>query len=486
MLSAIVFLPLVGAVLIVLLPGQSARLTKLVAAAFTLVTLALALAVFVGFDLSARGVQFQEKALWIPALKAHYFLGVDGISLPMVVLTALLGFLVVPISWHIDHRVKEYFAWLLVLETGILGVFIALDFFLFFLFWEVELVPMYFLISIWGYPPPQGRREYSAMKFLIYTIFGSAFMLVGILALYFSTGTFDMVELGKMELKEAIIPVQVIFWLLFIAYAIKLPVFPFHTWLPDAHTDAPTAVSVILAGVLLKMGGYAMIRICVTILPQVAQQYAPLLAGFAVVNILYGAAVTLMQTDIKRMIAYSSVSHMGYVLLGITALGEVGLTGAVMQMFTHGTITGLLFALAGLTMEKSHERSIPEMSGLAHRMPFLATTFAIAGLASLGLPSTSGFVSEILVFLGTFPVNGVAAVLGAAGIVLTAGYMLWMLERIFFRQLGPSFEHVEDATWLEKAPLAVLVAVIMLVGIRPSILTDVIQLGVLPIVARFG
>jgi NADH-quinone oxidoreductase subunit M len=279
---------------------------------------------------------------------------------------------------------------MLLLETGVLGVFTSLDLVLFFLFWEVELIPMYMLISIWG----TGRKVYSAMKFVLYTIVGSSLMLAGILILGFAAGTFDMVELAQMDITEALIPLPAVFFLIFAAFAIKLPVFPFHTWLPDAHTDAPTAVSVILAGILLKMGGYGMLRLCVSILPDVAQDYAVYLTAFAAVNVVYGAIVTLRQTDLKRLIAYSSISHMGYVLLGIFALGQVSMVGATLQMFTHGTITGLLFVMVGLVYDRAHTRDIRVLSGLAHRMPLIATVFVIAGLASLGLPMMSGFVSS--------------------------------------------------------------------------------------------
>ncbi|MBI2885580.1 MAG: NADH-quinone oxidoreductase subunit M [Chloroflexi bacterium] len=485
-LSVLVFLPVAGALLLALLPAQRPLLVKQAAAVITLLDLLLAGMLWTAFDASSTAIQFVHQAPWVPPLKITYYLGVDGLSLPLVLLTALLGFLAVLVSWNINHRVKLYFALLLVLQTGVLGVFTALDFVLFFLFWEVELLPMYLLIAIWGSPPPLGRREYSAMKFLIYTILGSAFMLVGLLALYFSTGTFNLVDMARADLRNTAVPATLIFWLIFFAFAVKLPVFPFHTWLPDAHTDAPTAVSVILAGVLLKMGGYGMLRICVSLFPQVAYTWAPTLALLAVVNVLYGALVTLRQGDLKRLIAYSSVSHMGYVLLGIAALGEVGLTGAVLQMVTHGTITGLLFALVGLVYDKTHTRQIPELGGLAHRMPFIATVFMIAGLASLGLPTMSGFASEFLVFVGTFPVFGWYTLLGASGIVLTAGYILWMLERSFFRGPLARFDHVGDATLLERVPLVVLVATIMIVGLWPRAVTDVIRAGLQPILSRLG
>ena len=328
------------------------------------------------------------------------------------------------------------------------------------------------------------------MKFLVFTFLGSAFMFVGILVLYFSVGTFNIVELpAAVAGAQLLLPAVSIFGLLFIAFAVKLPVWPVHTWLPDAHTDAPTAVSVMLAGVLLKMGGYGMIRIAVGILPEPAQEYAWLLATLAVISVLYGAIVTIRQTDLKRLIAFSSISHMGYVLLGISSVvgvsgtvSPVGLTGAAMQMFTHGTITGLLFLLVGMVYEKAHTRHIPDMSGLANRMPLTAIVFVLAGLASLGLPGTSGFVSELLVFLGTFEVWAWITALGVFGIVITAGYILWTLQRVFFGPQTQRFADIEDAKLVEMVPMAALVISIMVVGVYPAIFTDMFQVGLEPIV----
>ena len=488
-LTTIIFLPVAGAILIAFIPGLSARVIKRLAAIFTFVPLALSIFLFFNFDKAAGGFQFVEKVEWITALNAHYHLGVDGLSLPLVILTAFLGFLVVLISWKINLRPREYFAWLLLLETSILGVFCSLDLLLFFLFWEIEVIPMYFLISIWG----TGRKEYSAIKYVVYTLFGSAMMLAGILSLYFTTGSLSMVDIAQTGIASftAVIPVVAIFFLLLIGFAVKLPVFPLHTWLPDAHTDAPTAVSVVLAGALLKMGGYGMIRLCVTIFPQVAHQYAPLLVTLAVISVLYGAAVTLRQTDLKRLIAYSSISHMGYVLLGIFALSQVSLTGATLQMFSHGIITGLLFAMAGLVMHNVKERDLRKLGGLVRQIPIIAVIFSVAGLAALGLPTTSGFAAEFLVFVGSFTSTAVSGIqvytiLGVLGIVITAGYILWMLQRVFYGPVLEQYNGVKDADILERVYMFAFIAVIMLVGIYPAILTDIIKLGISPIVGLLG
>jgi NADH-quinone oxidoreductase subunit M len=489
-LTTILFLPALGAIIIAVF-GKNARTLKLMAAVFTAIPLALALFLFIAFDRSpimAGIFQFEEKYLWIAPLNAYYHLGVDGLSLPLMLLTTFLGFLAVLISWKVHDRPRQFFAWLLLLETSIIGVFVSLDLLLFFIMWEIEVIPMYFLISIWG----AGRKEYSAIKYVIYTLFGSAFMLAGILCLYFTTGSLNMVDIANQGLgmAQAIMPAAAIFFLLFIGFAVKLPMFPLHTWLPDAHTDAPTAVSVMLAGVLIKMGGYGMIRLCVSMFPGVAVDYAQILIILALVGIIYGAAVTLMQNDIKRMIAYSSISHMGYVLLGIFALGQVSLTGAALQMFSHGIVTGLLFAMAGLVIHNIEVRDLRKLGGLARQVPVIAAVFSIAGLASLGLPTTSGFAAEFLVFLGSYsstvPHAQVYTIIAIIGVVLTAGYILWMLQKTFFGPVKEDFNAVKDADGLEKFYMFVLVAVIMLVGIYPAVLTDVFKLGITPIVRLIG
>jgi NADH-quinone oxidoreductase subunit M len=486
------FLPAAGAALIAFAIGNRERTIRWTAAIFTFIPLVIALVLLLQFDrsLAAAGtIQFEEKVLWIASLNAHYHLGVDGLSLLLAALTAFLGFLSVLISWKIDLRVREYFAWLLLLETSILGVFLSLDLLLFFIMWEIEVIPMYFLINIWG----AGRKEYSAIKYVIYTLFGSAFMLAGILSLYFTTGSLSMLDIarGGMGIAQGVLPAAAIFWLLLIGFAIKLPVFPLHTWLPDAHTDAPTAVSVMLAGVLIKMGGYGMVRLCVSFFPEVAKTYAPVLVILAIVGVLYGAAVTMRQNDFKRMIAYSSVSHMGYVLLGVFALSQVSLVGASLQMVSHGLVTGLLFAMVGLVMHNTHERDLRNLGGLARQVPVIVVVFSIAGLASLGLPGTSGFAAEFLVFIGSFsstvvPGIQIYTILGVLGVVITAGYILWMLQRAFYGPPLEKYDGTADADTLEKVYMFAMVAAIMLVGIYPAIVTDYIKLGIAPIAGLIG
>jgi NADH-quinone oxidoreductase subunit M len=495
LLTATVFLPAAGALAILLLV-RGDRNIRSFAVLVALADLVLSIVVFSVFDRGGGAGRFQlvDRFTWIPgdSLPASYFLGVDGLSTPLVALTGLLGMCAVLSSWHINLRVREYFFWLLLLQTAVMGVFTSLDLLLFFVFWELELVPMYMLIATWG----TGRKEYSAMKFLVFTILGSAFMLVAIVAVFLTpgVGTFDMTQLSTkgaiLTSANVLIPLAGLFWLFFAAFAIKLPSWPVHTWLPDAHTDAPTAASVMLAGVLLKMGGYGLLRINVGMFPVQTDQYAWALMTLGVISVLYGAVVTLRQTDLKRLIAYSSISHMGLVMVGIGSVavthGELtvtGLNGAAMQLFTHGTITGLLFLGVGLVYDKTHTRYIPDLGGLAGRMPIVSSAILVAGLASLGLPGLSGFVSEVLVFLGAFRAFAWPTVLAVLGIVLAAGYILWMMERAFFGAQRERFSQVADASLVEALPLGLLVISIVGVGVYPALLTDVFRLGLEPMVA---
>ncbi|OGN89967.1 MAG: oxidoreductase, partial [Chloroflexi bacterium RBG_13_46_9] len=478
-LSAIIFLPMLGAALVAFVPGLTRNWIRGIAFVFTLASFALGIVVFLQFNRESIGIQFEEVISWIPAINANYHVGVDGLSMPLMVLTTFLGFMVILISWKEETRVREYFAWLLLLEASILGVFCSLDLLLFFIFWEIEVIPMYFLIAVWG----AGRKEYSSIKYVLYTLFGSAFMLAGILTVYFTTGSLNMIELAQNGISSyaSAIPAAAMFFLLIVGFAVKLPVFPLHTWLPDAHTDAPTAGSVMLAGALIKMGGYGMIRICVSFFPDVARDFSVLFVTLAVIGIVYGAAVTLRQTDMKRMIAYSSVSHMGMVLLGIFAFSEISMSGAALQMVSHGLLTGLLFAMAGFTMHSAHERDLRKLGGLARQMPVTTVVFSIAGLGSLGLPMTSGFVAEFVTFTGSFSSGifsgiQVFVIVAAIGVVLAAGYILWMLQRIFYGPPLAQFNHAHDADAIEKVYMFAFVILIIMVGVYPAILTDIIKM----------
>jgi len=466
--------------------GQGMR-ARVVALFSTGVTLAASIWMYLRYDLHTGGTQFESVAPFIPQIGSSFRIGVDGVSLPLVLLNAFLGFLVVLISWKLEVRPQLYFVLVQFLQTAVTGVFISLDLFVFFLFWELELAPMFLLIGIWG----GARREYAAMKFIIYTISGSAFMLVGILALFFTTGvgTFDLFRISDGARALPAATQVLLFLLLFVGFAVKVPIVPFHTWLPDAHVEAPTPISVLLAGILLKMGGYGLIRLCVTLLPDGAVALKPMLVTLGTIGVIYGAMLALAQIngDLKKMIAYSSVSHMGYVIVGLAALTTTGIQGAVVQMFTHGTITALLFTMVGLVYDRTHTRIIPTMGGLAPKMPFIATAFVMAGLASLGLPGMNGFIGEFLVFIGAFETWPVFTGISAFAIVLTAGYITWMLMRVFFGRLDEHKWHdLTDADSREKLVVVCMLGIIILTGMYPSAVADVIAVGVAPIARLFA
>jgi NADH-quinone oxidoreductase subunit M len=465
-LSFIVFFPLAGLLVLLFLPGRRTGLIRAAANVFAGLELLAALALLLRFQAGAEGMQFAERASWIKALNVQYRLGLDGISLLMILLTALLTFLAVLSSWSaVKTRTKEYYVFLLLLEVGMMGVFTALDLILFYVFWEVVLVPMYFLIGIWG----GERRLYAAIKFFLYTLFGSVLMLVGILVVSSRAHTFDMTTLaGAGSLMPAALQGWV-FLAFFIGFAVKVPMVPFHTWLPDAHVEAPTAGSVILAGVLLKMGAYGFLRIALPFFPEAARRYAPLVAVLSLVAIVYGALVSLMQKDMKKLIAYSSVSHMGFVTLGIFALTPLAMKGAVLQMVNHGISTGALFLAVGVLYERRHTRLIAEFGGLSARLPIYAALFLIVTLSSIGLPGLNGFVGEFMILMGVFSVSWVWTAVAATGIILGAAYMLWLYQRTMFGRLdNPANESLKDLTLRELAVFLPLVLLAFGIGIYPK------------------
>jgi NADH-quinone oxidoreductase subunit M len=472
-LTYLIFLPLVGMILVLLQKSENFNAIRWTAALFTFIPLVLSFFLVANYDGSTSQMQFIEHHEWIPSLGVSYHLGADGLSVPMLFLTALLGFISIIASFNITSRVKEYFAFFLLLVTGMMGVFAALDFFLFYIFWEVMLVPMYFLIGIWGGP----RREYAAIKFFLYTLFGSVFMLVGILALYFTVQphTLNMMELIH-KAPDLTRGFQIIVYVAFyLAFAIKVPVFPFHTWLPDAHVEAPTAVSVILAGILLKMGLYGLLRISYPMFPEGAIYFALPLAILAVINIVYGALVCMAQKDLKKLVAYSSVSHMGYCLLGIAAATVTGISGCVFQMVSHGLITGALFILVGVLYDRAHTREIQAFGGLWAKVPVYSGVMVLFCMGSLGLPGLSGFISEFMVFIGSFPVFKVLVAIAVLGVVITAGYFLRMIQAMFLGKFNTKWEALTEISGRELFTVTPLAILMIAIGVYPSPLANMIK-----------
>ena len=495
LLSLVTFLPLVGALGVALLPrARTALIARAATAVFGVGFLASLPLWTRWWDVTpdAYGYRFSEHLDWIPGIGAGYTLGVDGISMLLVLLTTLLGFLAALSSWTaVQHRVKEYYVLLLVLQTGMLGVFVSLDFFLFYVFWEVMLIPMYFLIGIWGGP----RKLYAAIKFFLYTLAGSLLMLVGILALYFHHGavtgtyTFDVRMLQAMGSWPAAgwITLQSWIWLAFFAsFAIKVPMFPFHTWLPDAHVEAPTAGSVLLAGVLLKMGTYGFLRFSLPILPDATHRFLPWMLGLSVAGVIYGAMVAMVQKDWKKLVAYSSVSHLGLCMLGVFTLNTQGITGGVLQLVNHGISTGALFLLVGVVYERRHTRLLADYGGLARVMPVFAAFFLIMTLSSIGLPALNGFTGELPIFLGASLLpSKVWMVLALTTVVLGACYMLWLYQRTVFGPLDrPENKGLTDLSLREVATLLPLVVLAFWIGLAPAPIFRVLEEPVARIVRQ--
>ncbi len=485
-LTVLTFLPLAGAVMIAFLRREAAASIRGVALVVSLFTFVLAIKIFSDFSPNQPGMQFIEHSPWISVPPINYHLGVDGLSVLLILLTAFLTPLAVLASWtSITTRSKEFFMFLLALETGMVGVFASLDLFLFFIFWEAMLIPMYFLIGVWGHE----RRVYAAVKFILYTMVGSALMFVGILYLYTLTGIFDFPIILRMLSSGAVTlsgwEETGLFLAFFLAFAIKVPMFPLHTWLPDAHVEAPTAGSVILAGVLLKMGTYGMLRFCLPLFPQASKALAPVISVVAIIGILYGSLVAMVQPDLKKLVAYSSVAHLGFVVLGIFAFNINGIEGAIYQMLNHGVSTGALFILVGMLFDRRHTRLIKEFGGLATALPVFSTFFMIVTLSSLGLPMLNGFVGEFLIILGAFRARVVFGALAALGVVLAAVYLLWMVQRVFFGGVtNEKNRNLPDLSWREKVMLTTIVLVILGMGIYPQPFLRRLDLSVARVIQR--
>ncbi len=508
-LSLITFLPVLGIILILFIPKEQNKAIKILTLIITAVQVMLAGLIVANFNYNLGGIndpstfQFVEKFSWIEIsgfswigkIKIDYFLGLDGLSVTLVLLSAIVTFIAAISSWNIDKSVKGYFALFLLLDTAMIGVFVALDFFLFYVFWELMLLPMYFLIGIWGGP----RREYAAIKFFLYTLLGSIFILLVMIGLYFSTSvalqdgskvfTFNilqMMDTANYTANGILSPLNpsnlrfIAYIALFAGFAIKIPMFPFHTWLPDAHVEAPTPISVILAGVLLKMGTYGILRICYPIFPEITFQLTWYIALFGMVNIIYGALNALAQKDFKKMIAYSSVSHMGLVLLGMASLNSIGISGAVLQMFNHGTITAMLFLIVGVIYDRAHIRDMDAFGGLATQMPVYTGFTTLAFFAAIGLPGLSGFISEAFVFVGAFGENliRVITIISTSGIILGAGYMLWALQRVFLGSLNEKWNKLPDLTFREYAMFIPLSLIIIFIGVYPSSMLNIMNSSV--------
>jgi NADH-quinone oxidoreductase subunit M len=470
-LSWITYLPALIAVVIVLMPRGSDRAAKWLAFLGSSAVFILSLHLVYHFDSTSGGMQFEESCKWIQTatFAISHHMGIDGISLFLVILTTFLTPLAILCSWEsINKKVKPYLLCILTLETGMIGVFCAMDLVLFYIFWEVMLIPMYFLIGVWG----GERKIYAAIKFILYTMVGSLLMLLAIIYLYFAHGatSFDLIEITRsLSSGTMLLTTREEFWLFMaflIAFAIKVPMFPFHTWLPDAHVEAPTAGSVILAGVLLKMGTYGLLRFCLPLFPEAAIDVAPYISVLAIIGIIYGALVAMVQPDLKKLVAYSSVSHMGLVVLGIFAFNMQGMQGATLQMLNHGLSTGALFLLVGMIYDRRHTRQIADFGGLAHVSPVYAAAFLVVTLSSIGLPGLNGFVGEILVLMGSFASSKIFGSLAALGMILGAVYMLWMYQRVFLGKLeNPDNNTIEDIGIREKLILLPMVLVMLWIGV---------------------
>lgn len=489
LLVTIMLAPLVGALAILFIPEKEDVIIKCTAAVFTFISLLCSIIAYLNYDVAKGGMQFLMEIPWVNEFGIKFSLGVDGISLPLVLLTALVIFTGVFASWDMHTRIKEFFIFLMVLVSGVFGVFVSRDLFFFYLFFEVAVIPMYILIGVWG----STRKEYAAMKLTLYLLVGSAFVLIGTIAMFLYAAdpvkglgfrTFDIAQLATVQYDPAF--QKFAFFLMMVGFGFLVPMWPLHTWSPDGHVAAPTAVSMLHAGVLMKLGGYGLIRVGLFCFPEGAHYWVPLIATLCTVNATYGAFVAMVQKDLKFVIGYSSVSHMGYVLLGISAMNTLSLDGAVAQMFAHGIMTALFFSLVGNIYHKAHTREIAAFGGLAHQMPRVAYGFMIASLASLGLPGLFNFVAEFAIFMGAIQVYPVRAIISIFAIVVTAIYVLRVMMKVFFGPRNPHWDHLTDAKGIEIVPFVILCGTLILFGVMPDLLMRMIDNGVLPLAEKLA
>ena len=485
-LTFITFLPFIGALFLVFMPKESVAAIKQTALAVAVADFLLSLSLWTNFDNTTHKMQFELNIPWIEPWGINFHIGLDGISLLLYVMTTFLTMICVIASWDVKKHVREYMIAMLVLSTGMLGVFISLDLFMFYIFWEFQLIPMYILIGVWGGP----RRVYASIKFFLFTAVGSLLMLVAILWIYLhiqeTTGVATADILYITEHLNAPLGTQKWLWMaFFLAFAIKVPMFPFHTWLPDAHVEAPTAGSVILAGVLLKMGTYGFLRFNLPFFPQASYEFVPMIAWLSIIGIIYGALVSMVQVDLKKLVAYSSVSHLGFVMLGIFALNPYGIQGALIQNINHGISTGALFLLVGIIYDRRHTRLIKEFGGLAKIMPKYAICFMIVALSSIGLPGMNGFVGEFLILLGIFQVNGLWAACATSGVILAACYILWMFQRVMFLEVkNPKNMNLKDMNVREMFTIVPLIILIFWIGLYPKPFMDTFDASVTHLVSK--
>ncbi len=483
-LSVIVLTPIFAGMIILLVPKDRKNAVRYIALSAASVDLLLSAIVYFSYHISTGGYQFLEKYNWLPQLGISYYVGVDGINAPLVLLTGIVMFTGVLISWGVDDRPREFFAFLFILASGVFGVFVAQDLFMLFFFYEIAVFPMYLLISIWGWIK---TREYAAMKLTLYLFIGSVISLVGGLALYFGSGlnTFDMIQLATANFSKEF----QVFWFpfVFFGFAVLGGLFPFHNWSPDGHVAAPTAVSMFHAGVLMKLGAFAALRVGIMLLPEGAHFWSWLIMILALVNVVYGAFIAMVQTDFKYVIGFSSVSHMGLVMLGFATLNKEGLTGSGIQMFSHGVMTALFFAVVGMVYDRAHTREIGELGGFSKKMPWVAVAFIIGGLVSMGMPGFSGFIAEFPIFMGVWQVQPIVAIIASISIVITASYIIRIIGRVFFGPMSEEFEHhVGDVTRKDKLALTLLCIIMVTIGVFPSIISGLVSSGVDHILSLFG